>query len=428
MLIRKLSIVKLVSIFFALTLVVINIAFVIEYKRQISDLQFFTFQRFVMAMKITFHNDADQEAMLENLGVRISTHDKHLLLKEGVKLLEDPFSDMLMYEKKLYFVHRDPPPPPPDRGLHEGFPPPFLKNKMKEPPVLENIEEFSLYRLWILGGVINALLLLFFSIVLRKLLRLRNLKSAIRTFGDTKKFQAIGVESEDELGEIASEFNLAMEKIHLLKEARTLFLRNILHELKTPIMKGKILSNSLENAKQQTQLERIFERLETLLGEMVKVEKLSSNEWVLDAKEYRLVDVLDHAMDLLLLGDTKRIHIPPQEMAPLVNVDFELFATAIKNLLDNALKHTSERVEVDICAESLSVCSYGEKIPQERLDFSRAFNRAVEGASSGLGLGLYIANAIVAKHGFELSYVHTEGQNYFTIHFRQKEVEKNSPR
>lgn len=428
MLIRKLSIVTLVSIFFALTLVVINIAFVIEYKRQISDLQFFTFQRFMMAMKITFHNDADQEMMLTNLGVRISAQDKHLLLKEGVKLLEDPFSDMLMYEKKLYFVHRDPPPPPPDRGLHEGFPPPFLKNKMKEPPVLENIEEFSLYRLWILGGVINALLLLFFSIVLRKLLRLRNLKSAIRTFGDTKKFQAIGVESEDELGEIASEFNLAMEKIHLLKEARTLFLRNILHELKTPIMKGKILSNSLENTKQQTQLERIFERLETLLGEMVKVEKLSSNEWVLDAKEYRLVDVLDHAMDLLLLGDTKRIHIPPQEMAPLVNVDFELFATAIKNLLDNALKHTSERVEVDICAESLSVCSYGEKIPQERLDFSRAFNRAVEGASSGLGLGLYIANAIVAKHGFELSYVHTEGQNYFTIHFRQKEVEKNSPR
>ncbi|MEZ7933704.1 MAG: ATP-binding protein, partial [Sulfurospirillum sp.] len=74
------------------------------------------------------------------------------------------------------------------------------------------------------------------------------------------------------------------------------------------------------------------------------------------------------------------------------------------------------------------VCSYGEKIPKERLDFSRAFNRVMEGASSGLGLGLYIANAIVAKHGFELSYLHTEGQNYFTIHFRPKEVEKNSPR
>ena len=420
---RKISIVTLVSIFFALTLVVINIAFAFEYKRQISDLHFFTFQRFIMATKTMLHNDSDQEGTFLKLGIRISNQDKDTLLKKGEKLLEDPFSDMIRYHGKLYFVHRNPPPPPMIMPMmrDDRFPPPpfdIHNDEMGDmPTVLENIEETSLYRLWILGGVINVLLLLFFGIVLRKLLRLRSLKSAIRTFGDTKKFQVIEVDSEDELGEIASEFNVAMQKIHLLKEARTLFLRNILHELKTPIMKGKILSNSLENAKQQPQLERIFERLETLLGEMVKVEKLSSNEWILEAKEYRLVDVLDHAMDLLLLGDTKRIHIAPQEMAPLVIVDFELFATALKNLLDNALKHSTDGVEVDMCSDSISISSFGDKIPQERLDFSRAFNRTVEGSSSGLGLGLYIANAIVEKHGFRLSYLHVEHQNYFTIHF-----------
>ena len=419
---RKISIVTLVSIFFALTLVVINIAFAFEYKRQISDLHFFTFQRFIMATKTMLHNDSDQEGTFLKLGIRISNQDKDTLLNKGEKLLEDPFSDMIRYHGKLYFVHRNPPPPPMIMPMmrEDRFPPLFNihNDEMGEmPTVLENIEETSLYRLWILGGVINVLLLLFFGIVLRKLLRLRSLKSAIRTFGDTKKFQVIEVDSEDELGEIASEFNVAMQKIHLLKEARTLFLRNILHELKTPIMKGKILSNSLENAKQQPQLERIFERLETLLGEMVKVEKLSSNEWILEAKEYRLVDVLDHAMDLLLLGDTKRIHIAPQEMAPLVIVDFELFATALKNLLDNALKHSADGVEVDMCSDSISISSFGDKIPQERLDFSRAFNRTVEGSSSGLGLGLYIANAIVEKHGFRLSYLHVEHQNYFTIHF-----------
>lgn len=432
---RKTSIITLISIFFALTLVVINIALVLEYKRQNSELNYFAFQRFIMAVKLS--RDFPLETLneqLKSLQIKISTQDRNMVSTEGEMLLEDPIFEMIRFKNKLYFVPKKNLPPPPPKPFHEFNtmmpPPPHLSPMalVHQGIMLEEIGEFYAYRVWILAGVINILLLLFFTIVLRKLLRLRNLKSAIRTFGDTKKFQAIGVESEDELGEIASEFNLAMEKIHLLKEARTLFLRNILHELKTPIMKGKILSNSLENAKQQTQLERIFERLETLLGEMVKVEKLSSNEWVLDAKEYRLVDVLDHAMDLLLLGDTKRISIVPQEMAPLVCVDFELFATAIKNLLDNALKHTTGRVEVDMCTESISVCSFGEKIPQERLDFSRAFNRTVEGASSGLGLGLYIANAIVVKHGFELSYLHTEGQNYFTIHFGQKEVEKNSPR
>lgn len=430
---RKISIVTLISVFFALTLVVINIAFVIEYKRQISDQEFFTFRRFLLAMKMVHDHDSatDRNETLAKLGVRISNHPKNLLLQEGKKLLEDPFADMVLYEQKLYFVPKKlpHPPPPPEPFMREGVfpltPPP--KMKREEPPVLENVEETSFYRLFVLGGVTNFLLLLFFGIVLRKVLRLSNLKSAIRTFGNTKKFQAIAVDSEDELGEIALEFNLAMEKIHLLKEARTLFLRNILHELKTPIMKGKILSNAIVDLKQQAQMERIFERLETLLGEMVKVEKLSSNEWVLETKEYRLVDVLDHAMDLLLLGDTKRIHIAPQEMAPLVSVDFELFATAIKNILDNALKHSTESVDVTMDLQSITVSSFGEKIPNERLNFSRAFNRIVEGSSSGLGLGLYIANAIVEKHGFDLRYLHVKGQNHFTIHFSGKRSGENSP-
>lgn len=419
---RKLSIVTLISVFFALTLIVINIAFFIEYKRQISDQEFFTFRRFLVAMKMMHDNVPDRNATLAKLGIRMSDHDKNTLLQEGEKILEDPFADMMLYENKLYLVPRKPPHPSPSNEpfIREGafpFPSPPPKMRREEPPVLENMEETSFYRLIILGSITNTLLLLFFGIVLRKVLRLSHLKSAIRTFGNTKKFQAIDVESQDELGEIASEFNLAMEKIHLLKEARTLFLRNILHELKTPIMKGKILSSSIIDTKQQSQMERIFERLETLLGEMVKVEKLSSDEWILQTQEYRLVDVLDHAMDLLLLGDTKRIHISPQEMAPLVNVDFELFATAIKNILDNALKHSSDDVGVDIDQESINIWSFGEKIPNERLDFSRAFNRAVEGSNSGLGLGLYIANAIVEKHGFHLSYLHVEGQNHFTIHF-----------
>lgn len=429
---RKISIVTLISIFFALTLVVINIAFVVEYKRQVSDQEFFAFRRFLLAMKLIHDRVSDGNETLAKLGVRVSHHDKNILLQDGKKLLEDPFADMVLYEQKLYFVPKKfphPPPPPNAPFMREGaFPHPPPSMQREEPPLLENVEETSFYRLFILGGVTNILLLLFFGIVLRKVLRLSNLKSAIRTFGNTKKFQAIEVDSEDELGEIASEFNLAMEKIHLLKEARTLFLRNILHELKTPIMKGKILSNAMVDTKQQSQMERIFERLETLLGEMVKVEKLSSNEWVLETKEYRLVDVLDHAMDLLLLGDTKRIHILPQEMAPLVSVDFELFATAIKNILDNALKHSTESVDISMDIKSITVSSFGEKIPNERLNFSRAFNRAVEGSRSGLGLGLYIANAIVEKHGFDLNYLHVEGQNHFTIHFREKEVEKNSPR
>jgi len=248
------------------------------------------------------------------------------------------------------------------------------------------------------------------------LLRLKGLKHSIRSFGERKIFKEIAVDGEDELGEIAQEFNGAMQKIYHLKEARTLFLRNILHELKTPIMKGKIVADSVENGVKKEQLNRVFERLEALLVEMVNVEKLSSNECELGKQEYRLVDILDHASDLLM-SDTSRLHVSIQSEVPLLCVDFELFATALKNLLDNALKYSHEDVTIVLESKSIHIISVGEPLSPSQCDFSRAFNRAIEGAKEGLGLGLYIANAIVAKHGFCLTYTHAGGQNHFTIGF-----------
>lgn len=409
---RKISIVTLVTIFFALTIVVINIALVLEYKRQVSDLQLFAFQRFVMSVKMMRDMPEDLDEQLAKLGICVSKQDMKLLRREGEILFEDPFSDIILYEKKLYFVPRS----PPQKALQETPPLPLHSHFRGPPPVLEDKGEFSANRVWILSAVVNVLLILFFIIVLRKLLGLRNLKSAIRAFGNERVFKPIVIDSADELGEIAMEFNQAMEKIHLLKEARTLFLRNILHELKTPIMKGQIISQSLENPNKKEPLERVFRRLESLLGEMVKVEKLTSNEWVVDKKEYRLVDVVDHARDLLM-SDTSRIKVNAKSEAPIICVDFELFSTALKNLLDNALKYSIGEVEVGIDENCISVCSFGEKLQEERLDFSRAFNRDREGAPNGLGLGLYIANAVITKHGFALKYLHVKGQNCFMIAF-----------
>ena len=413
---RKLSIISLITLFFALTLVVINIALGLEYKRQQSELNYFAFQRFIMSVKLLRDTPFErQEASLEALHVKHSTQDKEVLQTQGKKLLEDPFFDMVRYEKKLYFVPKTLPYPPP--------PPPMMAQKEHRPPlphffiVLEDTGKFSMVRLWILCGVINVLLLLFFTVVLRKLLRLKELKRAIHSFGERKAFSPIDIKSEDELGDIAQEFNTAMEKIHHLKEARTLFLRNILHELKTPIMKGKILSNTLEENQKKEQLHHVFERLERLLEEMVKVEKLSSTEWVLETKEYRLVDVLDHARDLLM-SETQRLHVIIESEAPLIAIDFELFSTALKNLLDNALKYSSERVEVRIHEDAMHICSTGAMLEAKYLDFTKAFNRSIEGASQGLGLGLYIAHEVIKKHRFCLIYQYENGQNSFSIRFR----------
>jgi two-component system OmpR family sensor kinase len=411
---RNLSVITLVSLFFAFTLGVINLALVLEYKRQVTERQTFAFQRFMMGTKMLHDTSQDKTNInLESLHVKISQIPTSLLLDKGIILFEDPFHSLISFNKKLYFAPNLLPPPPPS---HQ-------KNPMHPPLtriVLEDTIDNTVHHVFMLGIVINGLLLIFFSVVLRKLLGLKNLKNAIKHFRESPVSGPIILESSDELGQIANEFNITMDKIHHLKEARTLFLRNILHELKTPIMKGKIISEQIEKVSSKTALLRVFMRLEGLLEESVKMEKLTSNEWHLQLEEYRLVDVLDHAIDLLMI-ETSKIQVKGRTTSGLVKVDFELFATAMKNLIDNALRHSQNEVEITLEKYQICFVSLGQILSKEQLDFSRAFNRAQEGASTGLGLGLYIANAIVKKHGFSLKYHHLGGKNWFCIQFGKNE-------
>ena len=125
------------------------------------------------------------------------------------------------------------------------------------------------------------------------------------------------ISSHDELGEIADEFNKTMKKLNDLKEARELFLRNVLHELRTPVMKGKIISEIINDAEFKDDLRQIFLREELILSELTRIEKFSSNELSLNKNDYRLVDIVDHAMDLIFAADKGRIRVEILERSPL---------------------------------------------------------------------------------------------------------------
>lgn len=418
MLIVKNSIIRLVGAFFLFSFIIINIALVLEYHRQVRELHHFVFQRFIMSIHY-LHNlrkkPLDITMQLKDFGVMKSEYTKEYIQKNGRYIEQDPFSALYEMNNKFFFIQRE-------RHMQENQNMPFGDFFPQKPPeildeniVLESLKNTSVWRYYILVFFIDAIMVLFSFVVFKKLFRLRELKNQIRICSNSDKFQPMVIQGNDELAQITEEFNSSMKKIHKLKEARTLFLRNILHEIKTPIMKGKIVTNSLEAEEKKEQLQRVFERFEALLVEMLKVEKLSSNEWKLDFQEYRLVDVVDHAKDLLMC-DTSRIELHVKENLPLIGIDFELFSTALKNLLDNALKYSYENVDVTITEKTISVASLGDEIEEEQLDFSKIFNRKVEGSSSGLGLGLYIVNEIVLKHGFVFRYEHEEQVNRFIIY------------
>lgn len=421
---RNISIIKLISFFFFAALVIVNLAFFIESKRQIRDAEYFTFQRFMLGMRIRGQEDGNITKQLAQIGLKNSDLDPNEIRQNGEKIFSDSYADMIRYNKKLYFVPRFSSIDPKmfsrimdAAGLDLSSKDDIAKNDVP----LENLEEISSHNIWILWLIVNIVMAAFFIVVLKKLLRLRNLKNMIRRAGEEDKFRLIKVEANDEIGQIASEFNTTMQKIDAIKEARALFLRNILHEFRNPIMKGRIMADMLaeilQDDKFKSRLKQIFIRLEMILGEVVKVEKLVSNQWELKKNKHRVIDIVDHSVDMLLLKDTSRIEVRADGEISAVEVDFELYATGVKNLIDNALKYSSEKVVVSIDKNALCISSVGNELDPQRLDFQRAFNRKFESSNSGLGLGLYIANQIFIKHGHTLKYKYEDGKNIFLICF-----------
>ncbi|WP_299187707.1 ArsS family sensor histidine kinase [uncultured Campylobacter sp.] len=421
---RNITIIKLISFFFFAALVIVNLAFFIESKRQIRDAEYFTYQRFMLGMRIRGQEDGNITKQLAQIGLKNSDLDPNEIRQNGEKIFSDSYADMIRYNKKLYFVPRFSSIDPKmfsrimdAAGLNISIKDDIAKNDLP----LENLEEISSHNIWILWLIVNIVMAAFFIVVLKKLLRLRNLKNMIRRAGEEDKFRLIKVEANDEIGQIASEFNTTMQKIDAIKQARALFLRNILHEFRNPIMKGRIMADMiaeiLQDDKFKSRLKQIFIRLEMILGEVVKVEKLVSNQWELKKNKHRVIDIVDHSVDMLLLKDTSRIEVRADAEISAVEVDFELYATGIKNLIDNALKYSSEKVVVSIDKNALCISSVGDELDPERLDFNRTFNRKFETSNSGLGLGLYIANQIFIKHGHTLKYKYEDGKNIFLICF-----------
>ncbi|MFA6143879.1 MAG: ArsS family sensor histidine kinase [Sulfurimonas sp.] len=410
---NKHSLLRLITLFFSIIFILINILFGIAHQHFSKQHELEQMDRFLIADRLFHHHHADVSIELEHLRIRPSSLAVKKLLSKGTITMDLPFGTMIEYEDHTYFVNRRPPPPP--KFAEEFvFRPPPPNRHFFERVVFEDIQPHSFIVFWMILVAVDTLVLLFFAYLLRKLLPLHRLKNAIIAFKEGDTHLDVPISGKDEISQITDEFNHALEKIGAMREARSLFLRNILHELKTPIMKGSLTTDCLEPSLEQERLKRIFERMDYLLNEFTRMERFSSGEWQLNLQEYRFVDLLDHACDLLLC-EKESLKIHGEESQLILKVDFELFTIALKNLLDNALKYSEDTPILTIRSDTFTLCSVGKPLPIEKQTFTKPFNRSYENSSTGLGLGLYLTHSILQKHGYSLEYHYTQGLNCFRI-------------
>lgn len=312
--------------------------------------------------------------------------------KNGELLFRDPQLSIFAYEERVYIHFHDR-----RRGIEHILR--FEDKKLHDMQIL------------LMSLLINISVIGFFFYIIRKIAPLKKLKSSIEKFSKGNLDVHTKVDGRDEISEVSNEFDKAITTIKQLQGSRNLFLRNIMHELKTPIAKGKLISDLLDDEKNAQRLSKIFQRFEHLLGEFAKIERVTSNELILNKKHFRVVDILDNAFDLLMI-EAQSVEVK-LEAESEIEVDFELFSIVLKNLIDNALKYGTSKPSIIITKETISVISEGEELDASL--FEHVFNRKFEDSSKGLGLGLYITKNIVKKHGFIFEYSHKKSDNIFTI-------------
>ncbi len=301
--------------------------------------------------------------------------------------------------------------PPPKK---DDFFEPFLKDK--EIIFIDRLKDSYIKSFWlIILFIIDFLLIWFFYFLYKKLKPLQKLKNEIVKFSTGDLDINTKVIGKDEIAQVSNEFNNAIKKIRDLNDSRKLFLRNILHELKTPITKGKLISDTLEQSKRKSILQKAFLRLEYLLEEFVKLEELTSGKLTLYKKEYRIVDLLDQALDLLML-DKSKINI--QYSSTKINVDYEVFSIALKNLIDNAMRYKTQGIpEIIIKEHSILIKNQGKALKKDFENYLKPFNREYESIDKGLGLGLYITKNIIETHGYSMNYYYNNDFHIIEISF-----------
>jgi len=293
----------------------------------------------------------------------------------------------------------------------------YLKVQHVDKILLLKDNDYQPYRydiIKIIFSLVAIILLAAYVFVIRKLKPLRKLKRQIAKFaaGEIDEVQNVS-SGNDEISEVAEAFYDAVSQIKSLNASRKLFLRNIMHELKTPITKGRLAAEMIEKSKNQERLVSVFIKLENLINEFAAVEQVTSNIALNNTKICRIDDVIDEALDIAMV-DPGQVTISKLEDVNL-NADFKLLAIAAKNMIDNALKYSpNKHVNITITRESIKFINEGERLSKELRHYVEPFTKG-ESAKKSFGLGLYIVENIIKAHKLTLSYEYKNGLNVFSF-------------
>ncbi|MGQ9626276.1 MAG: HAMP domain-containing sensor histidine kinase [Anaerolineae bacterium] len=265
---------------------------------------------------------------------------------------------------------------------------------------------------------------------------LKMLVEATRRAAEGELEGEVEVESQDEIGFLASSFNQMMDNLRKAQQMREDLTRMIVHDLRNPLITIRTSLNALQEEDSLTKEQKDFltiawessQNLLDMVNTLLDVSRLETKEMGLELEEVSLPEVLEKAIgQLVLLAQDRRIEIEKgwPEDVPKVLADRDKLRRVLVNLLDNAIKFSPVGEKVTLRVEDnmdgkvrISIADKGEGIlPEHHKKIFEKFYQ-VQRTAEGSGLGLAFCKLVVEAHGGQIWVESAPGEGstfYLTI-------------
>ncbi len=235
--------------------------------------------------------------------------------------------------------------------------------------------------------------------------RLESLRRGVQTLGEGDLSARVRVRGTDEVADLARSFNRAAARIEDLVTSQREMLAAASHELRSPLARMRLAIELLgesddptTRAQHRAEAVRNIEELDRLVEDLLLVGRLEASGALVTAP----VDLLALAAE-----QAARVGAEPSGAPCVIPGDEALLRVALRNLLDNALRHGAAPVSISVVpvdgVATVVVQDAGAGVPEsERARIFEPFYRPQgHGAdpAQGTGLGLALVARVAQRHG-----------------------------
>ena len=278
---------------------------------------------------------------------------------------------------------------------------------------------------WFTLAGILALTALAYGYVRRLLRPLDDIRAGAQRFGSGTFGEPIPIRRRDELGQLATDVNAMARSIHQMLDAKRALLLAISHELRSPLTRARLNTELLPETggtgQRREALLRDLGDMRDLVTDLLESECLGQGHAALQLEAVDLAELAHEVIQTMTVGDAGASGpvVPDLEAGlPVLQLDRTRMRLLLRNLLDNAIRHSVEAAQPPSLqlrrnpapggqGVRITVRDHGTGVDADALPhLAEPFYRpdsARGRASGGVGLGLYLCKLVAQAHGGSLT-------------------------